>query len=74
MIIDEEARNAFLTPNSTKFLVSRLRDYVEKVYSSTPTNAELIEVCKMAIEIFPSLKQETSCVGGIVSCHCASMM
>lgn len=68
-ILEEEARNNFLSPSSTKVLVSRLRDYVEMMYSPTPTNGELIEASKMTIDIFPSLKQQNSKIGGIVSEH-----
>lgn len=67
--MEEEARNKFLSQQSIKTIVYRLRDYVETMYSASPTNGELIEVCNMAVEIFPSLKVKDSKTGGIVSCQ-----
>lgn len=66
-IIEEEARNNFLSSCSAKILLYRLRDFVELLYSSNPTNDELIEVSQMTIDIFPSMKLENSKIGGIVS-------
>lgn len=65
-IIEEEARNHFLSQKSLRLLLNRLKDFTELEYSSMPKRDKLIAVAQMTILLFPSMKEPNSTIDGIV--------
>lgn len=66
-IFDEEKRLNFLTKKTRTKLIHLMYMYCIEKVSSTPTKEQMIEFCQAVIVLFPSLKENNSSLGGIVS-------
>lgn len=65
-IFAEERHNVFLLPNSRRTLVTRVYEFLIDNFSYDPTSVEMIDIAHATVSLFPSLKVNESCIGGIV--------
>lgn len=63
----EETRIGYLTHKCRKTVVHFIVGVIESKFTLAATEAEIAEVCKAAIDLFPSLRHSPSKCGGIVS-------
>lgn len=63
----EEERVTFLSTSSRKVLVVAICDFIQLNYGENYSYNDISDVCKAAIEVFPSQKVEPSEIEGIVS-------
>lgn len=66
-IFAEEKTLKFLTKKTRVKLINHVHCFCLESVSPNPSKEQLVELCQALIALFPSLKQENSGFGGIVS-------
>lgn len=62
----EEENLSCLSKGSLKHLTQNITSFIEETYSLKASKEDVVDVCKAAILLFPSLETKPSDINGIV--------